>query len=498
VSAGSAVSPRAGYAPFPYPPGRAGLVAAALCVAAFAGAAATVRPSLAFGGLCALALCAGILAHPPIAAYALILLTPLTVGIDRDTLLPVLRPSEALLFLVGAALAARWVAGFAAGHPLTLRLPRIDAVLVALAFCGSVLPIMWMIARGAAVERDDVLYGLQLWKYYGVFVIVRAAVRTIPDVRRCLWVAMGASAIVALVGIAQIAGVGPVNALIAAYFAPFQDTGAVENLRATSTIASSQAVGDVQIFSLAISAGFLLRGHQPRGPLIALTGLFVAGALAAGQFSGFIGLAVGAFAIGMITGRLGRLALAGGPAVLALGIALAPVIERRLTGFQTAEGLPPSWLGRVANLRSYFIPELSNHYQWVLGVRPAARVPAVEPWRQFVFLESGHVWLLWTGGVVLFAAYVVYTVYGTRLVARVARARDDAVGIAAVASFTAFVVVTVEMIFDPHLTLRGSAELAFALLALALCPAAPQRVPPPAGDPPEAGLRFQRRVVPRA
>ena len=77
-------------------------------------------------------------------------------------------------------------------------------------------------------------------------------------------------------------------------------------------------------------------------------------------------------------------------------------------------------------------------------------------------------WLVWSGGILLVLAFVFFLWTTLSRVASVARARADAVGVAAIASFTALVVVAVLQAFDPHLTLRGAADLCFFLLALAL------------------------------
>jgi hypothetical protein len=55
---------------------------------------------------------------------------------------------------------------------------------------------------------------------------------------------------------------------------------------------------------------------------------------------------------------------------------------------------------------------------------------------------------------------------GIRTVAPIARRRADAVGIAAVGALTALWVNFFLLALDVHMTLRGSADLAFTLLAL--------------------------------
>jgi len=221
------------------------------------------------------------------------------------------------------------------------------------------------------------------------------------------------------------------------------------------------------VFSLAIAAAWLLRGGPHRKLLAAAAAAFVFGTVAAGQFSSLIGLVVAAVAVGFITRRLHRLVLAGTPIAIAAAIALEPVIRRRLSGFESSAGLPRSWLGRLENLRRFFWPELSSDFNYVLGVRPAARIPAPEAWREWVYIESGHTWLLWTGGIPFVIAFAVFAWMGLVRTARLARARTGAIGVAATAAFATLAVQVVLLTLDVHLVLRGAGELTFALLALA-------------------------------
>jgi hypothetical protein len=443
------------------------VVGGAVTLAFVAGWLAERSPAMALAGAGAVSLAALVVAYPPIAAYVLLGATPLIVGINRGASVPMLRPNEALALLVGAALLFRWLGGLAAGRPLRLRATRIDAAIVGLAALGSILPILWLLARGNSIARDDALYALVLWKYYAVFLIVRSSIRTERQVATCLWISLGSAAIVAGIGVLQSLLLFGVPHLLAAYYAPADAARALYNNRGTSTIASSSAVADFMTFNLAIAASWLARGGTPRSLLAGLAGLFVLGALAAGQFVGALGLLVGFAAVGFITHRVGSIGLRALPTAVAASVTLAPVIHRRLSGFHSATGLPPSWTGRYDNLKAYFWPELGSHFNWILGVRPAARVPSPDPSRVWVYIESGYTWLLWTGGIPLLLAFFVYVWAAVRTVTRIARERVDAIGVAACASFAALCVLVVSMIFDPHLTLRGSADLSFPLLALA-------------------------------
>ncbi len=430
--------------------------------------AALIRwPAVSMAGVIATLLVVAVVIHPPTGAYVLLATTPLVVGMDRGLVLPLLRPSEALALLVGAALVGRGIVRLTSGERLRVRATKIDVTLALVAFTSSVTPLLWMVARGRAVSVDDLLYALALWKFFAIYLIIRCSIRTERQVRWCLWVTMGAGSVVALVAILQALQLFGVPELLAGYYAPFSDEQALGINRGTSTLASSIATGDVMAFNLAIALGWWLRGGCPRALLAVAAGLFVVGGLASGQFSGVIALVVVVAALGLLTGRLSRIMLVTLPVALVAGLAMQPVVERRLSGFDSAQGLPPSWLGRLENLRTFFWPELFSDFNFVLGVRPSARVPAPELWRQYVWIESGHTWLLWNGGIPLFIAFFVFLWTSLRATARVASARVDAIGVAAMASFAALMVLTVLMILDPHLTLRGSADLLFSLLALA-------------------------------
>jgi hypothetical protein len=442
----------------------AAILAGALGLAILSAPLAAAAPAFVILGVLSFALVVAIFANPPIASYVLLAATPLVSGVERGHFIPVLRPSEAVAILVGGGLLAR--AALFSDAKVSLRIGRLDAAILFLVVTGSIVPVMWMLARGRHLTQEDLLYAFQLWKFYGVFLVVRASVKTERQVRTCLWVILASTILVAFVAILQSLQLFGVPGLLSGYLGVQEH--AANDQRGASTIGSSLAVADVMIFSLAIAAGWLIRGGARRGLLVPAAIMCVFGVIAAGQFSGYLSLLVAVLAVGLITRTLGRSVLALLPVLGVAGIALRSVVAARLSGFSSAAGIPSSWQGRLDNLRTFFWPELTHNYNWILGVRPAGRIKAPETWRDWVYIESGHTYLLWTGGVPHLIAFFVFLWAAIRRVAPIARQRVDAIGVAAIGSFTALTVLSVVMVVDPHHNLRGSADLNFALLALAL------------------------------
>ncbi len=477
-----------------------GHIVAALLVAAAAAALAPVAgavplPSLVLGVVAAALVAIGY-THPPAAAYVVLAVTPLTAGLGRSALIPLLRPHEAVALALGTGVALRAVAGGLhlrpAAQPDPLGLP-----LVLMVAASSVLPLLWMVARGLPQTQDDLLYAAAIAKFAALYLLIRTSVRAGGSVAACLWVTVAAGALVAVVAILQSLQVAGIPQLVFRYYGS-QDLGVLALGRGSSTLGSSIAAGDVMVFDLAICLGWLLRapsrswlrgGSATWRLLPPLVLLFTAGALASGQVSALIGLVVAVAAVAYLARRAqaADVVRRAGPVRLLTGLGAAtavgavllwPVIHARLVQFDTLSGLPRAWQVRLDNLTGFVWPQLFSGYNWLFGVRPSARIRADVPWGPYIYVESGHTWLLWTGGIPLALAFLYFMWVAVRTTARAART-TAAPGVAATASFASLLVVFVLMSFDPHITMRGTADLLFSLLAMA--------VPSVAGEAPPCG-----------
>lgn len=440
--------------------------AGAFLLAASAGALSVPLGPVVAVALAGAAAVATLALAPRAGAYAYLLVTPLIVGVARGGAFGPLRPNEALLLVLVAGLAARILLLRRCELP---RWTRIDIALLLLVLAGSCAPMLMRVARGLPLAEDDILYALVLPKYAIVFFFFRLAIKTVNEVEVCLRITICSAALVAIIGILQVRDLFEVPILLATYYdQPFTGTWEPVVQRATSTVASSFGVADLMAMALAIVAGWLATRRQRPLYLLPLAAVCLLGAFASGQFTGFIGLLVALVAVGLVTRRLHRLMMVLWPLGLMALFVVWPVIQYRIQGFSGTPPLPQSWLGRIDNLHRFIFPELLREDNWIWGVRPAARLLAPEAWREFIFIESGYIWLLWTGGVPLLLAFAYFITVTLRTLAKRLRGRRDAVRVAAAAAFGSVTMLTVLMLFDPHLTMRGGADLLFPLIALAL------------------------------
>lgn len=423
---------------------------------------------IALAGTAGLAIFTAIVLRPQFGAYLYLFLSPLIVGVARGDLIPILRPNEILVLTIIAALAVRLLLVMLSRRPYRSPMNAMDFAFLCLAVTSSIIPVFWRMARGFPLTQDDILYATVLWKYFFLYRAFRVSITTVPQVMRCLWISMASAAVVAVMGVLQVTELFGVAEFLHTYYdQPFEGPTGVIVERGTSTIASSFGLADLMIMNFILAIALLQDRQGPWWVLVSAAAAFLLGCVAAGAFSGIIGLAVAILTFGVIYGNLHRLLIIGIPAAMVAFAALWPVIEQRLAGFRSPSGVPHSWKGRWENLENFFFPELLSNLNWVLGVRPAPRLPASETWREFVYIESGYVWLLWIGGLPLCAAFLFFVYVAASRLLRIIQEQNNAVRCAAAASFTYLMVIVTLMLLDPHLTVRGSADFFYPLLALA-------------------------------
>jgi hypothetical protein len=423
-----------------------------------------VKVKYALLAVAVLAVIGLVIARPVIAAYSLVLLTPLVVGINAGAVVPVLRPNEALMALFALAISLRWLWGLRTGGLRWPAIDRVDATIMALGITSSVLPLAMMVVRQRAIASDDLQYCLVIWKLLAEYVIMRSVVKTREQALHCLVLSMAAAAVVCVIGMLQALHLFGVPGLLAKYYAPNDVTTPLSDGRGSSLLGLPAAVADLAILNLGIAIAMILRGYPRRLWLGGLAALFALGVIAAAEFSTLIGLIVALVALMVIT-KAARIAAYAVPVGLIGAVLLWPVIQTRLGGFNSATGLPVSWLNRLYNLRTYFWPVLFSDNNWILGVRPSARIATDTRQFGYVWIESGYTWLLWGGGIPLLGSYIAFVAAVLKRCWRHAQ-RADPAGVIATALAAATCSQAVLMVFDPHLTYRGSGDMFFLLLAL--------------------------------
>jgi lipopolysaccharide/colanic/teichoic acid biosynthesis glycosyltransferase len=434
-----------------------------LLAAVLAGSATAVFGTLGLLASLAMALFTMAALVPVSAVYTYMATLPFLSGIDRDVLLPLVRPNEALLALMVAGVVFGGYFRFLRGDELNLKLGPLDPRLGLFVLLSTVWPITWLLLRGTMPGIEDVAALLPVCKLGALLVLVRVVMHTDAQLLRLGRIVTWTAAVIAVIGVLQTVSFPPVIAFLSTYWTAPSDLSELSD-RGGTTFASPIASGDYIVMALALLLALGVRELVSRREQLVIGMVLVSGTLAAGQFSTWASAAV--VGIAMLTQypelrRLVRRMLPLLGFAMLLGL---PAFVGRLSQFGDGYGVPRSWLGRWDNLVSFYLPGI-GHNRWVLGVGPNSVLQAPETWREVIYLEYGYLQFLWVGGLPLLAAFVWLSVGVLRYARRVAR-RPDAVGAYASALWAAWWMVLVLSLIDIHLVLRGAGELLFTGLAV--------------------------------
>jgi len=427
---------------------------------------------------------------PHFAAYVMIAGAPIVVGFGRDQVLPMLRVNEALLAVLLMVLAVKWLV---TSRRIVIRLHSLDYVILAMVFSGFVLTLMSQLWRTLPLGMDDILYAAVFLRMGLLYGLVRITIRTQSQVRTAMTLSLLTASVLAVLGTMDSLNLISTAERLHRFFP--NDGFIVDDGRGAATIGNPIGFGVYQGIHAMIGLSMFLGGERPRRLVGAGGAMCCIGVVGSGQIGPLISFAVGLVALAWVTRSFGRLARFGLPLLLVTAIVAAPLLARRVAGFDGAavssekredisnsplseqgrqlfEANPgSSWDVRLYNLEMFFIPSLREPTNIVWGVTPQARVTSPREGEEFIWIESGHLWLFWSGGVWLFLTWFALLGVGMVQARRVLRRQTGPIAVAGAATFGSLWIMNAAQTFDPHMTLRGSADAFYPLLALMMAAA---------------------------
>ncbi|WP_064742822.1 hypothetical protein [Pseudonocardia spinosispora] len=450
------------------------LAVAVLGTVAAAVASAAIAPKAGYGvvGFLLVILLGSIAGlYPIFGTYAYLVTLPILAGIDRDALIPLVRPNEAVLAVVMAGATIGVFLRYLRGDLIRPRIfPLIDIPLAVFLLMATIWPLASLTLRGLIPDGAEYAGVLPFTKLVAFYFMVRYTVQTEQQILRIIRFIVWPGAVVAMIAVLQTLQFPPVIAFLQIFWGSgaegTPDTASELGERGSATLGSPIAAGDVIIISLILVMCCVARGLLGRRERLFLALTLGTGVFAAGQFSTWIAAAVGFSLLAWRFPNLRRQATRFAPLA---GVALvigAPAFVGRLSGIGGIDGswIPEPELGRIDNLSHLYLP----HFNWIttlIGVSPNEALIPPETWRNVVYLESGVLYFLWIGGIPLLAAFIWLSMRVLRAV-RPALAHPGPFGATASCLDIVWRFLLVLTLIDPHLQLRGSGDLVFTLLAV--------------------------------
>lgn len=417
------------------------------------------------GGLAVLAVLGISAWRPDLGCRLLAVAIPLTVGLNRNGLVPVLRPNEAITILVAAGVVL---------HELPARRRRpysgLDLAVLAYAGAGVIVPSLVLYANRTPIDSATLATVLGPLQYLVIYLVFSRARLSPSATRATLNLAMAASVAVALIGLAQLAGLPGVRSFLAASY-PLSGT---DNsicqygvCRPTSLLSHWSSFGAYAVLWYTLALALTATRHPGfrRAWLTAVMILNAIAVFASGTQAAVIGLVLATVAVAVCARRIPRQAALVGVA-LAAGVALlwpqiSPRVEQQLGGggaIQTPESLSV----RETYWSELFLPVLEPH----ILVGTGTIVPSQVPPNRAAFVDNEYLVMAFRAGVVGLA--VLLLLYGSVAATgwRLRADRDRDVRAVAVAAATYVPVLAVMGITAEYLTYGGVAQSFWMVVGL--------------------------------
>lgn len=345
--------------------------------------------------------------RPPLACALLALAIPVTAGLPRGAVVPLLRVNEGLLLVVAAGFLVHFVAR---RRPLTFT--GLDVVV--LGFCATnvlVASAVILLSRAPA-ELADWTAVLGPVQYLVVYVLYSRIQPAGADLRMLLNLCMLASIPVAAVAVAEALDLAGVRQLVGAYYPslPLQPN---EVYRPESLLGHYSAVGAFGLLNLVLALALAVMRHPGFSSwwLAVVIGANLLSLLSSQTYAPLAALPLAASVVVLAGRRVPWRTLAGGVPVLAASVvALWPSISGRIAaqfsgaGSSGGIGIPETLQTRIDYWQGFFVPGLLRHGPW-LGT--GTLIPPEVPRPLVDFVDNGYLAELFRAGVPGLAALLL-------------------------------------------------------------------------------------------
>jgi O-antigen/teichoic acid export membrane protein/glycosyltransferase involved in cell wall biosynthesis len=354
------------------------------------------------GALCLFALA---VRRPAPACALLALVIPLSAGMARGAVVPLLRVNEALLLVVAAGLLVHLVRG---RRPLAYW--RLDIAVVGFCLLNVIIPWAVILLSNADAALDDWLVVLAPVQYAAVYLVYSRAELQEADLRLFFNACMLASLPVAAIAAMEALDLGGVRDLVATWYPTAPQPSWDPVYRPASLLGHYSAVGAFGLLNLVLALALAASGQRgyPRWWLALVMAANLVSLVASDTYAPLAMVPVGVIAAVLVVRRVPWWTLVAAlPVMAAAAVALWPSVSVRIgTQFSGAGGggLPESMQTRIDYWQAFFVPALLHNGPW-LGT--GTLIPDEVPRSLVNFVDNGYLWQLYRAGVPGLAALFV-------------------------------------------------------------------------------------------